>query len=129
MARIPTVKTTAITQVTSNSITCGGNVTSAGGLSILDRGIVYGVSSYPTAITEHTHDGTGTGFYTTTITWLNPNTKYYIRPYATNEKGTGYGTMLSCITLPIPVTTTTTTKINVSWVIKFSNYICQQVLK
>lgn len=129
MARIPTVKTTAVTQVTSNSITCGGNVSSAGGLSVLERGIVYGCSSYSTAITQHTHDGTGTGNYTTTIEGLAPNTKYYLRPYATNALGTGYGAQLIFMTLPIPVTTTTTTKINVSWIIEFSNYICQQVLK
>jgi len=44
-------------------------------------------------------DGTGTGTYTSSITGLTPSTKYYIRAYATNSSGTGYGNILSFTTL------------------------------
>lgn len=33
----------------------------------------------------------GTGAFTSSITGLTPLTKYYVRAYATNSKGTGYG--------------------------------------
>jgi hypothetical protein len=53
-----------------------------------------------------TFDGTGTGQFTSHITNLNPNTTYYVRAYATNSVGTGYGEVLSFTTLPTPFSVT-----------------------
>lgn len=64
-------------------------------------------STNPTISNSKTTDGTGTGVYTSTITGLAVNTKYYVRAYATNSVGTAYGTEISFTTgntggLPLP---------------------------
>ena len=47
-----------------------------------------------------TSDGTGVGSYTSNLTGLTSNTTYYVRAYATNIAGTGYGNELSFTTTP-----------------------------
>ena len=88
---IPTVTTTAVSSTTSNSASSGGNVTSDGGVSVTARGVCWSTSADPTTSDSHTTDGIGTGSFTSSITGLSPNTPYYVRAYATNSVGTGYG--------------------------------------
>ena len=96
---IPTLTTTAITAITTTSATSGGNITSDGGASITGRGIVWSTSTNPTiALTTKTSNGTGTGSFTSTLTNLTPKTTYYVRAYATNSAGTGYGNEISFTT-------------------------------
>jgi uncharacterized protein (TIGR02145 family) len=52
----------------------------------------------PVATGSHTTDGTGMGSFTSNITGLTLNTKYYVRAYATNSVGTAYGDELSFTT-------------------------------
>lgn len=104
--KVPTVKTSAVTNILTNGATCGGNVTSNGGLAITARGVCYSTSSYPTTSNSKTSNGTGTGVFTSSLTGLLSNKKYYVRAYATNSKGTSYGSQVSFTTL---ATTTTTT--------------------
>ena len=96
---IPTLTTTAITAITTTSATSGGNITSDGGASIIARGVVWSTSTNPTiALTTKTSDGTGTGSFTSSLTNLTPKTTYYVRSYATNSAGTGYGNEISFTT-------------------------------
>ncbi|MDD6582684.1 MAG: FISUMP domain-containing protein [Bacteroidales bacterium] len=88
----PTVTTTTITDITSISATCGGNVTSDGGATVTARGVCWSTSQNPTISGSHTTDGTGTGIFTSSLTGLASNTTYYVRAYATNGTGTAYGT-------------------------------------
>jgi len=55
-----------------------------------------------------TSNGTGTGTYTSTLTGLNANTRYYVRAYATNSEGTSYGNEVSFDTSPVGLATLTT---------------------
>lgn len=87
----PTVTTNNVTDITSTSATCGGNVTSAGNGTVTARGVCWSTSSNPTITGSHTTNGSGTGSFTSSITGLNANTTYYVRAYATNEAGTAYG--------------------------------------
>lgn len=79
--------------ITANSITTGGNVTDDGGFPIIARGVVYGTVPYPILENNsYTTDGTGVGYFGSQITDVNvTSSTYYIRAYATNEKGTAYG--------------------------------------
>jgi uncharacterized protein (TIGR02145 family) len=95
---LPMVTTAAVTGITQNSATSGGNVTSVGGSAATARGVCWSTSEAPTLLDNHTTDGAGTGDFTSNITGLSANTQYYIRAYATNNMGTGYGTSVSFIT-------------------------------
>ena len=88
---IPTVTTSNVSNITSSTATCGGNVTSAGNGTIMARGVCWSTSSNPTISNSHTTDGTGTGNFTSSITGLISSTTYYVRAYATNSAGTAYG--------------------------------------
>jgi hypothetical protein len=95
----------SITNGTTANITCtsidvnGNNVTSDGGASITERGVVYATTSNPTlSDSKITASGT-TGSYDVTVSGLNINTLYYFRAYATNSVGTTYGNEVSSSTL------------------------------
>jgi uncharacterized protein (TIGR02145 family) len=90
----PTLPTTTdISAVTMNTATSGGNITADGFATIIAKGVVWGTATGTTvAAGSKTIDVTGgTGVFTSNITGLAPNTTYYVRAYATNIAGTGYG--------------------------------------
>lgn len=87
----PTVTTSGITEITSTSAKCGGNVTDQGYSPVTERGICWSTSHEPMATGNHATSGTGTGSFICDMTNLIPNQTYYVRAYATNSKGTAYG--------------------------------------
>ena len=98
---LPSITTNAITQITETSAVAGGNVTSDGNASVTERGVVY--STNPNPVITNLYNtikpcGSGTGSFTCELTNLQPNTTYYVRAYATNEKGTAYGEEVSFTT-------------------------------
>ena len=98
---LPTLTTTAITEILPSGAKSGGTVSSDGGSSITARGVVWGTSTNLTiASSTKTSDGTGVGAFQSTITGLSANTKYFLRAYATNSAGTTYGNELSFTTTP-----------------------------
>ena len=99
-AQLPTVTTSAASNITANSATCGGNVTSDGGAGITARGVCWSTSHNPTVSNSHTSDGSGTGSFTSNLTGLTAGTTYYVRAYATNSAGTAYGNEVSFTTIP-----------------------------
>jgi uncharacterized protein (TIGR02145 family) len=111
---IPTLTTTALSNITSNGFKSGGNISSDGGSTIISRGIVWDINSNPTiTLNTKTSDGTGIGAFQSVITGLALGTKYYVRSYATNNAGTAYGNEISFTTINIPtLTTTAITNIN-----------------
>ena len=112
--KVPVLTTTAVSSITSSTASCGGNITSDGGSTVTVRGVCWGESPTVTVTDKNTTDGTGTGSYTSSITGLTGNTTYYVRAYATNSKGTGYGSAKTFTTLPasnqVPVLTTNVAK-------------------
>ena len=104
---VPTVTTNSVTNVTATSATCGGNVTDDGASSVNDRGVCWSTTQNPTVWDNHISNGNGTGTYSSSITGLAPVTTYYVRAYATNSVGTGYGEQKSFTTsASIPTVTT-----------------------
>lgn len=85
------IQTTAITSITQNTATGGGNITFDGGLAITSRGVCWNTSGTPTIADNKTNNGTGTGSFVSNLTGLIAKTKYYVRAYATNATGTVYG--------------------------------------
>ena len=97
----PTVSTSNPSNISNNSATLGGQVTSAGTGSVTDRGIVYSSSNSSPTIGNGTQVqiGTGLGSYSTTVSGLSNGETYYVRAYATSSGGTSYGGVKQFTTL------------------------------
>ncbi len=111
---VPTLTTAEITLITGNSAGSGGNVTVTGGAEVTVRGIVFATKAAPTVADSKTTDGKGLGAFVSAMTGLKGNTTYYVRSYATNSAGTGYGPEVSFKTLVDLPTITTTAVTNVT---------------
>jgi hypothetical protein len=104
---VPVITTAALNSVTGNSAIGGGNVTNSGGAEVTARGVCFDIVQNPTVAGSKTTDGKGVGEFVSTMTGLKGNTTYYVRAYATNSAGTGYGPEVSFKTLvDLPVVTT-----------------------
>jgi uncharacterized protein (TIGR02145 family) len=112
---LPTLTTVAISLITGTTCTSGGNISSDGGAAVTARGVCWSTTSGPTtALSTKTTDATGTGVFTSSITGLTANTKYYLKAYATNSVGTSYGSELTFTTLGQVPTVTTLTASNIN---------------
>jgi uncharacterized protein (TIGR02145 family) len=92
---IPTLSTTTITAIKATTASSGGNITSNGGASVTARGVCWSTSTSPTIADSKTINGSGSGSFTSNLSGLAPSSTYYVRAYATNSEGTGYGNELS----------------------------------
>lgn len=105
----PILTTKGVTNITSTAASTGGNVTNDNGYAITARGVCWNTQPNPTTANNKTSNGSGTGQFTSNIISLTPNTTYYVRAYAINTEGTGYGNELSFTTQQslAPVVSTT----------------------
>lgn len=103
---LPTITTSAASNITETSAVCGGNVTSDGGATVTSRGFVFGTIS--NNLSQTVQSGSGTGNFTTTLSGLSAGTTYYYKAYATNSVGTAYGEQMSFTTNSTPVVSTST---------------------
>lgn len=100
----PSVTSPTSADVTASSATLGGNVISDGGSAIMERGIVYSVTTTNadplidgSGVTKVTASGT-TGVFTANSTGLLANTGYSFKAYAINSRGTTYTSPVSVFT-------------------------------
>ena len=90
----PTVTTSAVSSVTKNSASGGGNVTAEGSTPVTEKGIVWDTTPDPTIssyLGKTVAGSGGTGSYTCSMSGLSEGTVYYVRAYATNSHATSYG--------------------------------------
>jgi unsaturated rhamnogalacturonyl hydrolase len=93
---LPALSTIAVTNITSSTAMSGGNITSDGGSSVTARGVCWSTNVNPAVdLSTKTTNGTGIGTYTSSIDRLTSGITYYVRAYATNSTGTGYGNQVS----------------------------------
>ena len=96
----PTVKTTEVNKVSGTQAEVTGDITNTGGEPLSSYGFVYSKDSAPTVDDSKIEVGQeGSGEFKTTLTELSVSTKYYVRAYAINPRGTSYGEELSFTTL------------------------------
>ena len=98
---IPIVITSNPVAVTSVSAMCGGDVTTDFGYKVLFRGICWSANHTPTVADSISTDSLmcdGLGKFPINISGLASNTTYYVRAYAVNANGVGYGRTLSFTT-------------------------------
>jgi uncharacterized protein (TIGR02145 family) len=103
----PVVLTADVTEISYTTATSGGEVTGEGGSPVLSKGVCWSTSANPTTSNNLTNESAGSGSYSSHITQLTVNTVYYVRAYATNSAGTGYGNQVSFNTSPIAVPSVT----------------------
>ena len=95
----PTVETAPISEVTYSSAVSGGTILSDGGAPVTENGVCWGTSDNPTIADNITTDSVDTASYVSHITGLEPLKPYYVRAYASNNIGTGYGESIHFTTL------------------------------
>ena len=96
----PTVVTKSVGDVTKTSAKVVGQVTAEGGADVTERGVCWSTDGTPTILDYRVKDVEGgLGTYDVVFTDLVPNTRYYVRAYATNEAGTGYGDEKTFVTV------------------------------
>ena len=105
------ITTKEVTNIKATTATCGGNVTFNGNAMVTARGICWSTKPNPTISDSKTTDGSGTGSFTSYMSGLQDGTTYYVRAYATNEKGTAYGEEKSFTTLELLLPTVMTENI------------------
>ncbi len=125
---LPTVTTTAVSDITPTTASSGGNVTSDGGAEVTAGGVCWGTSANPTTADSHTTDGTGTGTFASSITGLTPDTTYSVRAYAVNTEGTAYGNEVTFTTSKPPQIEVNRTRLNFGAVIGESQTGSQTLL-
>ena len=103
----PTVETvTATVADGGSSIQASGKIISDGGEAIWNKGFCISRHSLPTiADTRYQVDGTSP-MYSNKIAGLDKNVTYYVRAYAINEIGVGYGEVVEVTTSALPLAQT-----------------------
>jgi len=95
---VPTVTTTAITSIMTTTATSGGSVTAWGGDTVSAKGVCWNLTGSPTVANSKTIDGSDIGSFTSVLSGLQANKAYYVRAYAQNSVGVGYGDEISFTT-------------------------------
>jgi starch-binding outer membrane protein SusE/F len=104
---VPTLNTAEVTDITGSTASSGGMVLVDGGAEVTVHGICYSEAQNPTIANSKTADGKAAGPYVSALTNLKGSTVYYVRAYATNSAGTGYGPEMSFRTaVAVPTVTT-----------------------
>jgi hypothetical protein len=98
-AEVPSVFTHEVKNITSSGAVSGGDVIKDGYSQVTTRGVCWSTQTKPTIKDNKTIDNDVDGSFISYLTGLSANTVYYVRAYATNTAGTGYGDNMSFKTL------------------------------
>jgi uncharacterized protein (TIGR02145 family) len=98
-AKVPVVTTNAATDISTTTAVSGGVITDDGGGTIMAKGVCWDTTGRPKINDSLTIDTVGSFSFTSHLSGLLPNTIYYVRAYATNIAGTGYGNLETFTTL------------------------------
>jgi gliding motility-associated-like protein len=112
-ATAPTLTTVPVFNIQPYKANSGGSNIDSGGLAITQKGICWSTSPNPTTASSRTTDGPNGNNYTSVLRVLQPSTTYYVRAYAVNTSGTGYGNEVSFVTAaPAPALIATPLSLN-----------------
>ncbi|MBA7622252.1 hypothetical protein ES703_29626 [subsurface metagenome] len=120
---LPTVVTNPATSVEEETAIGNGNITDNGGENCDKRGICWNTTGNPTVADNKSEetDSFGTGAFSRPITGLSPGIKYYVKAYAHNSAGYGYGGEESFTTKPnapsnLACVAQSSSQIDVNWI-------------
>lgn len=95
---VPKLTTANATNILAKSAQSGGTITDWGGDSITVKGICWSKNQNPTINDFFSENGSDIGAFTHLMENLETNTKYYVRAYAINSIGVGYGNEITFTT-------------------------------
>jgi hypothetical protein len=101
-SNIPVLTTNNITIIGDSKAKSGGEFIDGGTSAITSKGVCWNTSGTPTISDNYTNVGSGDSDFESTMNSLSVNTQYYVRAYATNSSGTGYGNEKTFIYTAIP---------------------------
>ena len=97
----PSVETLPVTAVNATFASGGGIVIDNGGDAIQERGVCWGIEEYPVYEGFHAEADSEGNEFSCQMNDLMPNTTYYVRAYAKNRVGVGYGEQVSFTTFAL----------------------------
>ncbi|MGQ8337105.1 hypothetical protein ACUNWD_11190 [Sunxiuqinia sp. A32] len=90
----PTISTASVSNISTTTATCGGNVTDEGGASIIERGICWNTTGNPNMIDDNSMSTSGTiGSFSVNLTDLPSSTIIYVKAYAISQYNAGDSTI------------------------------------
>jgi hypothetical protein len=96
---LPVLTTTAVTNITITAATGGGTITDEGSSPVISLGVCWSTDPEPTIQDFKTSEMAGVTQFTSSLKGLVGGTKYYVRAYAVNDEGIGYGNEVTFTTL------------------------------
>ncbi len=113
MAQSPTVRTLEIVSDGDAAVFVQAEVIADGGNAVTERGVCWSTTGEPSLDDNMMTNGSGLGIFTCHITDLQPNTTYYVRAFARNDVGLGFGETLQFTTgNPIVIPTVNTVEVS-----------------
>jgi hypothetical protein len=97
--KLPEISTSAVTGITITSATGGGTIIDEGSSTVVSLGICWSTDPEPTVQDFKTSEMAGVTQFTSSMKGLQGGTKYYVRAYASNDVGIGYGNEVTFTTL------------------------------
>ncbi len=94
----PIVTTKNISDITQYTAVSGFIITSDGGTPATERGVCWSANPSPTIADNKSSTYIDINNVDIKISGLQPNTEYFVRAFATNSKGIGYGDVISFAT-------------------------------
>lgn len=92
LVTVPQLTTTDISGITSSTAVGGGAITSNGGAAVIQSGLCWDTLPNPTVNGQFgTMNGPCEQSFSDNLKFLQGGKTYYVRAYATNSAGTGYG--------------------------------------
>ena len=95
---VPEVSTVSVVDITATSAHCFGCIENTGNSNIIEQGFVFSTMQYPTVDNERVPMPWVQTEFDYELS-LEPHTVYYIRAYAVNSLGIGYGNQIKITTL------------------------------
>jgi hypothetical protein len=99
-SNVPVLTTTAVTYIGEDFAKLGGTITSDGGSPIIERGICWSDKRNPVITDSHKADSINEkGTFSILTYGLSAWTLYFVRAYAKNSSGIGYGLVFTFCTI------------------------------
>ena len=97
---IPVLTTYPVTDITIYTASSGGTLLEEGSSSVVSLGVCWNTETEPDISDFKTSEMAGVSEFSSSLRGLLRGTKYYVRAYAVNDEGVGYGNEVSFTTLP-----------------------------